>query len=67
MQLALQRKHFFQSRVPLFYLDALAVCAWLEKALDGRYSTETEEELKLFETLGAIGKRALLEAQGFLS
>ena len=66
-QVALERKCFFRSRVPLYYLDALAVSAWLEKLSDGRYSRETEEELKLFETWGATGKRALLEVQGFLS
>jgi hypothetical protein len=66
--LALERKSFFRDRVPLYYLDALAASAWLEKKLsDGRYSRETEEELKVFETWGAAGKRALLEAQGFLS
>ena len=65
--LALERKSFFKSRVPLFYLDALAVCAWLEKLSDGRYSSQTEEELKVFELWGAAGKRALLEAQGFLN
>jgi len=65
-QLALDRKRFFRSRVPLFYLDALAVSAWLEKLTEGRYSTETEEELTLFDKCGAAGKRALLEAQGFL-
>jgi len=66
-QLALERKRFFRNRVPVFYLDALAVSAWLEKLTDGGYSSQTVEELKVFETWGAPGKRALLEAQGFLS
>jgi len=65
-QLALERKNFFRMRVPLFYLDALAACAWLEKLSDGTYSIETEDELKVFDIWGAVGKRALLEAQGFL-
>ena len=65
-QLAVDRKRFFRKRVPMYYLDALAVCAWLESHLEGRYSTETQDELKLFEMWGAAGKRALLEAQGFL-
>ena len=65
-QLALERKRFFKSRVPMYYLDALAVSAWLEKLSDGRYSSQIEEELKLFEVWGAVGKRALLEVQGFL-
>jgi len=66
-QLALERLRFFKNRVPVFYLDALAVSAWLEKLTDGRYSSKTLEELQVFETWGAPGKRALLEAQGFLS
>ena len=65
--LALERKEFFRNRVPLFYLDALAACAWVEKAADGKYSRQTEEELKVFEAWGAMGKRALLEVQGFLT
>jgi len=66
-QLALEKKRFFKRRVPFYYLDALAVCAWLEKLSDGKYSSQTEEELKLFDIWGATGKRALLEAQGFLN
>jgi Tfp pilus assembly protein PilF len=66
-RLALERKCFFRNRVPLYYLDALAASAWLEKLSDGMYSRETEEELTVFETWGVPGKRALLEAQGFLN
>ncbi|HEV2669767.1 MAG TPA: tetratricopeptide repeat protein, partial [Gemmatimonadales bacterium] len=66
-EFAYERRSFFKERVPLFYLDALAVCAWLEKMSGGRYSVETEEELKLFEICGAPGRRALLVAQGFLT
>ena len=66
-QMALERKSFFRKRVPLFYLDALAVSAWLEKLSEGSYSSATQEELTLFEMWGAKGKRALLEAQGFIS
>jgi hypothetical protein len=65
--LALERQRFFKSRVPLYYLDALAVSARLEKRSAGSNSPEMEEELKLFEIWGAPGRRALLEAQGFLS
>jgi ATP/maltotriose-dependent transcriptional regulator MalT len=66
-QLAVERKRFFENRVPYYYLDALAMCAWLEKIRNGSYSRETEHELRLFETWGAAGKRALLQVQGFLS
>ena len=64
---ALERKRFFENRVPLYYLDALAACAWIEKARHGKYSRQIEEELKAFELCGAVGKKALLQAQGFLS
>lgn len=66
-RLALERKRFFEKRAPMYYLDALAVCAWLERTCHGRYSAQTEEELKVFDNWGAIGRKALLQAQGFLS
>ncbi len=65
-RLALERKSFFENRAPYYYLDALAACAWLEKTFHGRYSRQIDKELQLFEAWGAIGKKALLEAQGFL-
>jgi hypothetical protein len=66
-RIALERKTFFESRVPSYYLDALATCAWLEKKNNGSYSAQTEEELRVFERWGAHGKKALLLAQGFLA
>jgi tetratricopeptide (TPR) repeat protein len=66
-RLALERKHFFENRAPCYYLDALAASAWIEKAYKGSRSRQTEDELEVFEIWGAIGKKALLEAQGFLS
>ena len=65
-RLALERKRFFENRVPYYYLDALATCAWMEKTCNGSYSSQTEEDLRVFESWGAIGKKALLQAQGFL-
>jgi predicted ATPase/DNA-binding SARP family transcriptional activator len=65
-RLALDRKRFFKGHVPLFYLDALAVSAWLEKLREGSYSAHTNEELAVFDKWGAVGKRALLKLQGFL-
>ena len=65
-KVALDRKTFFESRVPYYYLDALAAYAWIEKINTGGYSRKTIEELEAFETWGATGKRALLQAQGFL-
>jgi DNA-binding SARP family transcriptional activator/tetratricopeptide (TPR) repeat protein len=61
-----ERKNFFRDRVPFYYLDVLGAAAWIEKLCAGRYSTETEKELEIFESCGALGKRALLQAQGFL-
>jgi hypothetical protein len=66
-RLALERKRFFEKRAPMYYLDALAVCAWLERTCHGGYSAQTEDELRVFDKWGAIGKKALLQAQGFLS
>lgn len=66
-KVALDRKTFFKSRVPYYYLDALAAYAWIEKIYSGGYSGKTIEELEAFETWGATGKRALLQAQGFLA
>ena len=51
---------------PLHYLDVLAASAWLESRVNGEYSPETQRELGIFEELGAIGRRQLLTAQGFL-
>jgi tetratricopeptide (TPR) repeat protein len=66
-ELALERTRYFEKRAPYYYLDALATCAWLEKKRNGKYSDETSEQLKCFELWGAMGKKALLQAQGFLS
>ena len=57
----------FRNRAPLFYLDALAAKAWLEKRTEGHYRPETERELGLFAALGCEGQRELLKVQGFLS
>jgi len=65
--LAAERMTFFKDRIPLFYLDALAMNAWLEQISTGRYSAQTEEDLKVFTIWGAKGKRARLQAQGFLT
>lgn len=51
---------------PLQYLDVLAANAWLETRVNGEYSPETQRELSVFEELGAVGRKQLLTAQGFL-
>jgi hypothetical protein len=56
----------FRGRCPLQYLDVLAAKAWLEIRTEGRNSPTTLRELRIFDEIGATGRRALLTAQGFL-
>ena len=67
LSIAAERVRFFRDRVPFYHLDAIAALAWVEKLRQGTYSARTVEELKLFTSLGAHGRRALLQAQGFLN
>jgi tetratricopeptide (TPR) repeat protein len=57
----------FRHACPFFYLDILAARAWLEGRVFGQLGNETQKELRLFETSGATGRKALLTAQGFLT
>ncbi len=66
MAIANKARERFRERHPMNYLNALGTVAWLERRQTGRYTPETEKELGLFDTLGAVGKRAILRAQGFL-
>ena len=56
----------FRDRCPLYYLDVLAAKAWLEVRTNGENTLETRRELRVFEDVGAPGRKALLTAQGFL-
>jgi hypothetical protein len=56
----------FRDSCPLHYLDVLAAKAWLEVRTEGKNSPETLRELHAFEEVGALGRQALLIAQGFL-
>ena len=56
----------FRISCPLQYFDVLAAKAWLEIRTEGKNSPQTLGELRMFEEVGASGKRALLTAQGFL-
>jgi tetratricopeptide (TPR) repeat protein len=56
----------FRDKCPLHYLDVLAAKAWLETRVNGKNTPETLSELRVFENVGALGRRALLTAQGFL-
>ena len=65
-KLATEARERYRGRHPLFYLDALAASAWVERSRGGRFDREVEQGLQLLEEWGARGKRALLIAQGFL-
>jgi hypothetical protein len=56
----------FRDACPLHYLDVLAAKAWLEVRMNGENSRETLQELCVFDELGAMGRKELLTAQGFL-
>jgi len=56
-----------RAKCPFYYLDVLAVKAWLERRVFGRQTEGTDAELTVFQTLQVPGKRALLVAQGFLT
>jgi DNA-binding SARP family transcriptional activator/tetratricopeptide (TPR) repeat protein len=56
-----------RAKCPFYYLDVLAVKAWLERRVLGRQTEQTDAELEIFETLQVKGKKALLVAQGFLA
>lgn len=60
----LERK--WKNSMVFAYLDMLATKAWLEKLQHGIISRETDDQLAIFEQLGAIGKKELLVRQGFL-
>jgi len=55
-----------RAKCPFYYLDVLAVKAWLERRVFGRQTEDTDAELNMFQTLQVPGKIALLVAQGFL-
>jgi hypothetical protein len=51
---------------PYHYLDILAVKAWMEWHEQGRMNEQTEAELRVFDEMGAVGRKTLLTLQGFL-
>jgi len=66
MSIVQESKREFKHRLPLYYLDALAVGAWLERQLHGCYGQDTEEELRVLYQPQLHGKRGVLIAQGFI-
>jgi len=65
-QLVRKSTALLRDNCPLSYLDVLAAKAWLELRAQGHHSPETVRELGAFEAVGALGRLALLTAQGFL-
>ena len=65
-EIASSARDRFKKRNTVYYLEALAATAWLEKRKLGAYARETEEELALFDQVGARGLKAALSGQGFL-
>jgi DNA-binding SARP family transcriptional activator/tetratricopeptide (TPR) repeat protein len=65
-RLALNATRLLREASPMSYLDVLAAKGWLEIQKDGIYGAETMRELSKFDDAGALGRRALLTAQGFL-
>jgi hypothetical protein len=66
LPLVAECRNKYRDRHPLYYLDAVACGAWLDKLSFGHYSGESERGLALFDTLGARGLRAINITQGFL-
>ena len=66
-QLARKSTGLLRKHCPFYYVDVLGAKAWLEVKAQGHYSPETICELQTFDRAGAVGRRALLTAQGFLS
>jgi hypothetical protein len=64
--MAKRARHRFKQRNLVYYLEALAVTAWLEKREFGSYKRETAKDLKLFDSNGAHGLKTSLTTQGFL-
>jgi tetratricopeptide (TPR) repeat protein len=52
---------------PFVYLDILAARAWLERRVLGGHVKETTLDLRIFDRSGALGRKAVLVAQGFLT
>lgn len=56
----------YRDRNLLAYLDGVSALAWTEMATTGQYVQSTEDQLALFESYRAGGKKQMLQLQGFL-
>jgi tetratricopeptide (TPR) repeat protein len=66
-KLAIDAREKYRDRHLFYYLQIVTCSAWLERRLFGRHTQETERDLRLFETHGAHGARAIFAAHGFLA
>jgi tetratricopeptide (TPR) repeat protein len=66
LEAAVTSRSKFRDRHPLYFLEVLAVEAWLQKRKHGTVEAETRSELQLFVDWGATGLKTALTAQGFL-
>ena len=66
-KLAIDAREKYRGRHLFYYLQVVTCSAWLERRLFGRHTPETERDLRLFETHGANGARAIFAAHGFLA
>ena len=57
----------FYAVCPFHCLDIAAVMSWLERRMGEGITEQTNSRLRLFDSFGAHGKRALLTLQGFLT
>jgi tetratricopeptide (TPR) repeat protein len=64
--LAVQFGDRYRGRHAFAYLESVAAMAWFEWKTTGSRSPSTEADLRLFEEYRAVGKQAILKAQGFL-
>jgi tetratricopeptide (TPR) repeat protein len=66
LEAAVTSRSKFRDRHPLYFLEVLAVEAWLQRREQGTVEAETKGELQLFLDWGATGLKTALTAQGFL-
>ena len=67
LRIATEAAARFRDRNVIYFLDAVAALALVEREMTGTLSAGTTEALTVFEGLGLHGKRLLLRTQGFLT
>lgn len=64
---AYEMRSRFRNAHPLLFLDSVAAVAWLETKVRGNPTSDTVEDLKSYQLLGAIGRKLLFVQEGFLT